>query len=94
MTTPTTLADWAHTCRQRAATLLENAGQAEDLAREYGHRGNGPANRFRAEAADWQAGAALIDAVAFAVNVHGVIVDLDDVLLEAAKRLVARLDRP
>ena len=86
MTTPT-LADWAHTCRQRAATLLESAGQAEDVAREYGHhRGNGPANRFRDEAADWQALADLCDYAAHGIRGNQVV--------PAVERLVARLDRP
>ena len=84
MTITTTLADLAHTCRQRAASLLESADSAEDLAREYSHRGNGPANRFREEAADWQA---LCDLAEYEI-VH------PDRLVEAARRLVARLDRP
>lgn len=89
MTTTPTLADWAHTCRQRAATLLENAGQAEDLAREYGHRGNGPANRYRDEAADWQALAGVVYALSLRPEAN-----LYPLYAEAVERLVARLDRP
>ena len=89
MTTPTTLADWAHTCRQRAATLIESAGVAEDLAREYGHTGNGPANRFRDEAADWQALADLVYALSLRPDAN-----LYPPYAEAVERLIARLDRP
>ena len=90
MTTTPTLADWAHTCRQHAATLLESAGQAEDLAYEYfRRRGNGPADRFRDEAADWQA---LADMV-YGLSLNPAA-NLFPPYITAVERLVARLDRP
>ena len=80
MTMPTTLADWAHTCRQKAATLLENAHEWDTLGE------NESAAADREEAADWQALADLCDYAA-----HGT---RGNKAATAAKRLVARLDRP
>ena len=79
MTTPT-LADWAHTCREKAATLLENAGEWDTLGE------TDSAGLDRSDAADWQALADLCDYAAYGIR--------GNQAAEAAKRLVARLDQP
>ena len=83
MTMPTTLADWAHTCRQKAATLLENAHEWDTLGE------NESAAADREEAADWQALADLVGGLALRSTAN-----LYPPYAEAVERLVARLDRP
>ena len=83
MTTPTTLAGWAHTCRQRAATLLENAGEWDTLGE------TDSAGLDRSDAADWQALADLVGGLALRSTAN-----LYPPYVEAVERLVARLDRP
>ena len=79
MTMPT-LADWAHTCREKAAALLENAHEWDTLGE------NESAAADREEAADWQALADLCDYAAYGIRGNQVV--------PAVERLVARLDRP
>ena len=79
MTTPT-LADWAHTCREKAAALLENAHEWDTLGE------TDSAGPDRSDAADWQALADLCDYAAYGIRGNQVV--------PAVERLVARLDRP
>ena len=80
MTTTPTLADWAHTCREKAAALLENAGEWDTLGE------TDSAGLDRSDAADWQALADLCDYAAHGIRGNQVV--------PAVERLVARLDRP
>ena len=83
MTTPTTLADWAHTCREKAAALLENAGEWDTLGE------TDSAGLDRSDAADWQALADLLGGLSQRTTAN-----LYPPYTTAARRLVARLDRP
>ena len=83
MTTPTTLADWATTCRQHAATLIESAGEWDTLGE------TDSAGLDRSDAADWQALAGLVGGLSLRPEAN-----LYPPYAEAVERLVARLDRP
>ena len=83
MTHPTTLADWAHTCREKAAALLENAGEWDTLGE------TDSAGLDRSDAAGAQALADLVGGLALRSTAN-----LYPPYVEAVERLVARLDRP